>query len=76
MKETVGAALRGCRAPFRLVQDHSRSGRLEAPSMTLRSWLFTHDYNAYLSLIQARPLYCQGLRSKEPACHNAEPLHM
>ena len=48
----MGAALQGCRAPFRLVQDHSRSGRLEAPAMALRSWLFTNDYAAYLSLIQ------------------------
>ena len=52
VKETVGAALQGCRAPFRLVQDHSRSGRLEAPATALRSWLFTNDYAAYLSLIQ------------------------
>ena len=51
----MGAALQGCRAPFRLVQDHSRSGRLEAPAMALRSWLFTNDYAAYLSLIQVLP---------------------
>lgn len=48
----MGAALQGCRAPFRLVQDHSRSGRLEAPSLALRAWLFSDHFALYLSLVQ------------------------
>ena len=52
VKEAVGAALQGFRAPFRLVQDHSRSGRLEAPSLALRAWLFSDNFALYLSLVQ------------------------
>ena len=52
VKEAVGAALLGSRAPFRLVQDHSRSGRLEAPSLALRAWLFSDNFAMYLSLVQ------------------------
>ena len=59
VKEAVGAALQGCRAPFRLVQDHSRSGRLEAPSPALRAWLFSDNFGVYLSLVQVgRLLEC------------------
>ncbi len=36
VKEAVGASLLGCKAPFRLMQDHSRSGRLEASTLALR----------------------------------------
>ena len=52
MKEAVGAGLLGCKAPFRLVQDHSRSGRLEASSLALRKWLFSEAFDAYLNLLQ------------------------
>ena len=52
VKEAVGAGLLGCKAPFRLVQDHSRSGRLEASSLALRKWLFSDAFDAYLNLLQ------------------------
>ena len=44
MKEAVGAALIGAKAPFRLVQDHSRSGRLEAAVPALRKWLLSDAF--------------------------------
>ena len=56
VKEAVGAGLMGCKAPFRLVQDHSRSGRLEASSLALRKWLFSDAFEAYFKLIHVRPL--------------------
>lgn len=52
VKEAVGAGLLGCKAPFRLVQDHSRSGRLEASTLALRKWLFSDAFDAYLKLLQ------------------------
>lgn len=52
----MGAALLGFQAPFRLVQDHSRSGRLEAPSQALKSWLFSDKFAHYLTLVQVRGL--------------------
>lgn len=52
VKEAVGASLLGCKAPFRLVQDHSRSGRLEASVLALRKWLFSEHFDRYLSLVQ------------------------
>jgi hypothetical protein len=55
VKEAVGASLLGCKAPFRLVQDHSRSGRLEASTLALRKWLFSDQFERYLSLVQACP---------------------
>ena len=51
VKEAVGASLLGCKAPFRLVQDHSRSGRLEASTLALRKWLFSEHFDRYLSLL-------------------------
>lgn len=51
VKEAVGAGLLGCKAPFRLVQDHSRSGRLESSTLALRKWLFSEAFDAYHSLI-------------------------
>ena len=45
MKEAVGAALIGAKAPFRLVQDHSRSGRLEAAIPALRKWLLSDAFS-------------------------------
>ena len=44
VKEAVGAALVGAKAPFRLVQDHSRSGRLEAATPALRKWLLSDAF--------------------------------
>jgi len=41
----VGAALIGAKAPFRLVQDHSRSGRLEAAIPALRKWLLSDAFS-------------------------------
>ena len=55
VKEAVGAGLMGCKAPFRLVQDHSRSGRLEASSLALRKWLFSDAFEAYFKLIHVHP---------------------
>lgn len=55
VKEAVGAGLLGCKAPFRLVQDHSRSGRLEASSLVLKKWLFSEAFDAYLNLLQVYP---------------------
>ncbi|CAK0784210.1 hypothetical protein CVIRNUC_007414 [Coccomyxa viridis] len=55
VKEAVGASLLGCKAPFRLVQDHSRSGRLEASTLALRKWLFSEHFDRYLSLLHAEP---------------------
>ena len=52
VKEAVGASLLGCKAPFRLMQDHSRSGRLEASTLALRKWLFSEHFERYLSLLQ------------------------
>lgn len=52
VKEAVGASLLGCKAPFRLVQDHSRSGRLEASTLALRKWLFSDHFERYLALVQ------------------------
>jgi len=52
VKEAVGASLLGCKAPFRLVQDHSRSGRLEASTLALRKWLFSDSFERYLALVQ------------------------
>ena len=59
VKEAVGASLLGCKAPFRLVQDHSRSGRLEASTLALRKWLFSEHFDRYLSLLHvgALPLH-------------------
>lgn len=54
VKEAVGAGLLGCKAPFRLVQDHSRSGRLEASTLALKKWLFSDAFDAYLNLLQVR----------------------
>ena len=45
VKEAVGASLIGCKAPFRLVSDHSRSGRLEASMLSLRKWLFSPAFD-------------------------------
>ena len=56
VKEAVGASLLGCKAPFRLVQDHSRSGRLEASTLALRKWLFSEHFDRYLSLLHVRTL--------------------
>jgi len=61
VKEAVGASLLGCKAPFRLVQDHSRSGRLEASTLALRKWLFSEDFDRYLSLAQVRTSFSWGL---------------
>lgn len=47
VKEAVGASLAGCGAPFRYVQEHSRSGRLEAPTVGLKKWLFSPGFEAY-----------------------------
>lgn len=55
VKEAVSASLLGCKAPFRLVQDHSRSGRLEASTLALRKWLFSDQFDRYLSLVQVIP---------------------
>ena len=52
VKEAVGSSLLGCKAPFRLMQDHSRSGRLEASTLALRKWLFSEHFERYLSLLQ------------------------
>lgn len=56
VKEAVSASLLGCKAPFRLVQDHSRSGRLEASTLALRKWLFSDQFDRYLSLVQVQSL--------------------
>ena len=56
-------ALQGFRAPFRLVQDHSRSGRLEAPSLALRAWLFSDNFAMYLSLVQVGLQHRHGVPS-------------
>ncbi len=68
VKEAVGASLLGCKAPFRLMQDHSRSGRLEASTLALRKWLFSEHFERYLSLLQvgARPP-CPSSCSQQPA---------
>ncbi len=63
VKEAVSASLLGCKAPFRLVQDHSRSGRLEASTLALRKWLFSDQFDRYLSLVQVRQrLLCTDCR--------------
>lgn len=56
VKEAVGASLLGCKAPFRLVQDHSRSGRLEASTLALRKWLFSEHFDRYLLLLHVGSL--------------------
>eukprot|EP00891_Asterochloris_glomerata_P003267 jgi/Astpho2/3267/Aster-08033 len=53
VKEAVGASLIGCKAPFRLVSDHSRSGRLEASMLSLRKWLFSPAFDKYHQTIQS-----------------------
>lgn len=55
----MGASLLGCKAPFRLVQDHSRSGRLEASTLALRKWLFSEHFDHYLSLLQVHSAQCK-----------------
>ena len=40
------------------MQDHSRSGRLEASTLALRKWLFSDQFERYLSLVQACSLIC------------------
>lgn len=62
VKEAVSASLLGCKAPFRLVQDHSRSGRLEASTLALRKWLFSDQFDRYLSLVQVQPLLPRPLK--------------
>lgn len=44
VKEAVAASLIAAKAPFRLVQDHSRSGRLEASTPQLHKWLLSDAY--------------------------------
>ena len=44
VKEAVAASLIAAKAPFRLVQDHSRSGRLEAATPALRKWLLSSAF--------------------------------
>ena len=60
-KEAVGAALIGAKAPFRLVQDHSRSGRLEAAIPALRKWLLSDAFSWCATTIRkclvSRPTY-------------------
>ena len=68
VKEAVGASLLGCKAPFRLVQDHSRSGRLEASTLALRKWLFSDQFDRYLSLVQVRWL-CQHVLESQVVTH-------
>eukprot|EP00884_Botryococcus_braunii_P000450 jgi/Botrbrau1/10405/Bobra.0133s0014.1 len=52
VKEAVFNSLVGCMAPFRLVPDHSRSGRLEAQAIHLRKWLCSDNFQRYLHLMQ------------------------
>lgn len=44
VKEALAASLIAAKAPFRLVQDHSRSGRLEASSPALCTWLLSDGF--------------------------------
>ena len=69
VKEAVGASLLGCKAPFRLMQDHSRSGRLEASTLALRKWLFSEHFERYLSLLQVcagSPVLCPPVTYTHP----------
>jgi len=68
VKEAVGASLLGCKAPFRLVQDHSRSGRLEASTLALRKWLFSDAFERYLALVQPGGAGPQARARARPAC--------
>ena len=44
------------------MQDHSRSGRLEASTLALRKWLFSDQFDRYLSLVQVGwPAACRRL---------------
>ncbi|KAK9811789.1 hypothetical protein WJX72_010082 [[Myrmecia] bisecta] len=62
VKEAVGACLVGAKAPFRLVQDHSRSGRLEASTLALRKWLFSDMFTRYHALFAGQgPLDNNGM---------------
>ena len=45
VKEALSASLVAAKAPFRLVQDHSRSGRLEAATPALRKWLLSDAFH-------------------------------
>ena len=77
VKEAVGASLLGCKAPFRLVQDHSRSGRLESSTLGLRKWLFSKQFKQYLSFVQvsliaAACAACHGCNIS----HEPEPSHV
>lgn len=58
VKEAVYNNLMGCGAPFRLVPDHSRSGRLEASTLALCKWLVSIHFTHYLHVMQvpAAPL--------------------
>lgn len=52
VKEAIGSALIGSKAPFRLMSDHVRCGRLEAATSSVREWLLSdafHDYAAHYS---------------------------
>lgn len=44
VKEALAACLTAAKAPFRLVQDHSRSGRLEAATPALCTWLLSDGF--------------------------------
>lgn len=52
VKEAVYNSLLGCGAPFRLVPDHSRSGRLEASTGELSKWLCSAHFHHYLHVMQ------------------------
>ena len=44
VKEAVAGSLIAAGAPFRLVQDHSRRGRLEAAAPQLHRWLLSDAF--------------------------------
>ena len=51
------------------MQDHSRSGRLEASSLALRKWLFSDAFDAYINLLQV------GLRAAPGSAHPFFPSY-
>jgi len=55
VKEAIGASLIGAGAPFRLVADHLRCGRLEAATQPLTEWLLSDSWAAYSALFSADP---------------------
>ena len=72
VKEAVGASLIGARGPFRLVQDHSRSGRLEASTLPLKKWLFSESFDKYHRMFSSGP--ATSMRSEVAKLETAEYL--